>query len=114
MIPLKENLVFFEVLERIQVRIWPDSCDMGVWLTDNNRQRIWKKLFELTDFYPHDVWRCEAGDQWGVVIKIPFEYDGPEHYQGCLLSLSIYHDPRTKKAFMSINTAAHRWEKTDD
>lgn len=85
MIIAREQLVFFE--KHPQLQIFPDSCDYGWLLTDENKPTFRAHIAALTE-------SCEVvrpwatKGQWSRVYRIPVENDGPGVVSGYEIELS--------------------------
>jgi len=72
--PGKEALVVLEQLEKQQVRIWPDSMDVGLLHTNKLQITIHDACAELAKIYKNTKFKWHLGVSWGCFV--PFEMEG--------------------------------------
>lgn len=75
--PAKENLIFFENLEKNQVRLWDDACDIGIDLTKYpvHKEKARENLLGLMKCYAYKLERADDRRRSVTSIFIPFEFD---------------------------------------
>ena len=84
--PGKENLIYFEGLEKSQTRIWPDACDTGIEVTNCKglKDAARENLMALMKCYAYKLFKPETArfpydtdfDKCSLTtIFIPFEFD---------------------------------------
>ena len=113
--PNKENLVFFENLQRQQERIYMDACDIGIKITKDENQgikaaarenllalmRTYKSKVTRPDHarYPYDEDFKKVSE---TEIFIPFEHD-EGMYRG--VTLTVWFTPYSKyHVFNNVKT----------
>jgi hypothetical protein len=75
--PGKENLVYFENLERTQTQIFDDACDLGVEVTNHPAKAFARKnLMALMGIYAYKMEKTAGAITTSTTeIFIPFEFD---------------------------------------
>jgi hypothetical protein len=72
--PAKENLIFFENLEKTQTQLFDDAADMGIEVTGLPvKAEARKHLMALMENYAYKLNKYEAGSVTDIFI--PFEFD---------------------------------------
>lgn len=118
--PAKENLIFFENLDKRQERIYQDACDVGIDLTrlikDEARENLMALMkvykYELTRpdhaRHPHDTdWmKCST-----TTLFIPFEQD-EGRYVGVkmtidFMTIAYLAGKKVDKEFLTIDIRRH-------
>jgi len=111
MIPCKENLVYFENLNRNSnsYPLFPgEYADFGIIIILNSEAKIEarKNLLELMKIYKYEISRYDCGST--TKVYIPYEDKG-NYYFGIILSVN-YHKDR-KREYLSITINASGWNK---
>lgn len=105
--PAKEELIYFENLEKKQGRIYPDAADYGVKMDEIDRDEARKNLMILmkTYGYKYDQWGTKGKD-WGTETQvfIPIEQEEPGAVSGELLVVWFNRDHRLDLEFLTIQT----------
>jgi hypothetical protein len=85
--PGKENLIFFENLEKSQERLWNDSCDVGIILArqPKTKSAARENLMGLMETYAYKQERTADRRQSVTSIFIPFEFD-----EGCYVGVELH------------------------
>lgn len=131
--PGKENLIFFEDLEKAQSRIFPDACDIGIEVTNTaqtlqGQSKVGSKLkitareniLALMKIYPYKLDRPEhARYPYDTDFKtcsttslfIPFEFDDGA-YQGVNLTVKFETLTRCGKVREFLNIEIERARRT--
>jgi hypothetical protein len=75
--PAKENLIFFEGLGNDQVKLWNDSCDVGIDLTKYPAKKIKARenLLTLMSTYAYKLEQADDRRHSVTTIFIPYEFD---------------------------------------
>ena len=80
--PGKEEFIFLEQQIPEQKQIWKDACDIGVVLTDRNREQFRNAIGELMKTFVYKKHECgilngkaSAFYSWHVELFIPIEFD---------------------------------------
>lgn len=110
MFPGKESLIELEELARQQIRIYPDACDIGIQVVDDQlRTRIHRLCQNLAKIYKNKAKRWNGGSEWSCFI--PFEQEG-RNYIGVNLSVSYNTDRIRKANFFHIEICRGMQEET--
>ena len=122
MIVGREELVVLEKFASMQKQIWPDSADVG--LKDSGEDRdvsviqtaeIRLALHELmkTFKFTTNKWGEERDGGWQCRLFVPYEQDGDE-YQGVMVQVG-YHRSRmgTKRQVTFITIDIGSWHQKD-
>ena len=85
MIFCREQIIFFEKAQPQQ--IFPDACDFGILITEDNKDIIRHHLMELNEWA--DVERLYTTDQqWKRVYSIPVEHEANGWVSGYQITVS--------------------------
>ena len=99
--PAKENLIFFEKLEKLQTRLWDDACDEGIDLTKYpvHKAKARENLLALMKCYAYKMERHGILNS-DTTLFIPFEFD-----EGAYLgvTLNVAYSVVRKREYLLIN-----------
>jgi hypothetical protein len=93
---LKEELHYFMELQKRQVQIYPDACDVGVIITDEERLLLRGMVKDLSEGLKTkmETWGDETradnktwGSSWECLL--PFEYEDG-YALGCMVKLNFH------------------------
>lgn len=109
MFPGKEALITLEKLEKQQVRIWPDSMDIGLRITESeiggNLQRtIRDACAELAKIYKNTKSKWTLGVGWECFV--PFEMESGT-YAGVKVKVCLNGMYQRGVKFFSIDITRH-------
>jgi hypothetical protein len=113
--PAKEDLIYFEELERKQERIYPDAADEGFIIDDKKQAEARKHIKELLDTYNAKITKGPGKDTTTEMF-IPFEQD-EDFYMGVIMKI-YYHEggknrtdrrkPKYDPSFLNIYFTRHK------
>jgi len=115
MFPGKEALCVLEDLAKQQKQIWPDSCDVGLLLSENpNVQKIiHNACAELAKIYKNKKQKWHLGVSWECFV--PFEIDehnGVEVFVGVIVKVSLNGTYTRGVKFFDIDFTRHSQKET--
>jgi hypothetical protein len=106
-IPAKENLIYFEDLEKKQTRLWDDACDIGIDLTGRAgvKTAARENLLALMATYAYKMDRGILSSL--TEIFIPFEFDADAgKYIGVNLTVSYTYIKKREILIINIDAAS--------
>lgn len=113
--PGREEVKYFEDLEKKQERIWHDSIDQGYIVDDKKQTEARTQIKELLDIYNAKITKGPGKDTTTEMF-IPFEQD-EGYYKGVILRIYYHeggknrtdsHKPGYDPSYLSIEEIRHR------
>jgi hypothetical protein len=111
MFPGKEAFCILEDLACHQHQIWPDSCDGGIKLTEENaslQKVIHNACAELAKIYKNKKSKWTLGVSWECFVPFEIEdYNGAEVFVGVIVKVSLNGMYKGGVKFFSIELNRH-------